>query len=495
MERQIIRITKYSEVHFKAHIDKAQLYEIREKMSFYAKDYKHTPRYKIGIWNGKIPFIDKDGLFPIGLLPLFVDVCDKLLYDVSFNFNKDEFGEKISDETLQAFFEIVFPPENEIFPRDYQQEAVLKAIRIGRGVLNLATAAGKSLIVYCMVRYLIAKNRNVLIIVPNVSLVEQIFSDFKNDYGYEKANDNICLNYSGKEIDLNKKVLLTTWQSVYKHPESFFERFDAIIVDEAHSMQGKSLSEIGRKCVNAKFRIGLTGTMPQNEADFNTVVGYLGPVIQQVKSKELIEKGVISQIKIKNLILKYPDEMRIKRGTYQREVDDINSYKNRNLALDYIIKNCKDDENILILVSKIDHLRDTKLYLEKKFKNKKIYEIYGDTDADIREEIRKRLEKDSGSILVATYGTFSTGSNVKKLHHIVLFSSYKSQIKVLQSIGRGLRKHESKEFVTVWDCVDEIKYNYDKKKCKNWTYQHWEKNRLEYYQEQEFKYENYYLDI
>ena len=173
--------------------------------------------------------------------------------------------------------------------------------------------------------------------------------------------------------------------------------------------------------------------------------------------------------------------MRIKRGTYQREVDDINSYKNRNLALDYIIKNCKDDENILILVSKIDHLRDTKLYLEKKFKNKKVYEIYGETDADVREEIRKSLEKDSGSILVATYGTFSTGSNVKKLHHIVLFSSYKSQIKVLQSIGRGLRKHESKEFVTVWDCVDKLDYIYDKKKCKNWTYQHWEKNRLEYY--------------
>ncbi len=494
--KEIIRISKIDEVFLKAHINTTQYREISKKLSFFANNYKHHPKYKLGVWNGRIIFIDREGMFPIGLLYNFIKICDGLDYDVSFDFDtKTLVGDNINEELLQKFFQIVFPQDKNIFPRDYQQESIFKAIKAGRGILNLATSSGKSLIIYCLIRYLIAKNKKILIIVPNVSLVEQLFSDFKNDYGWDNAFQNVCLNYSGKELDITKNVLLTTWQSIYKFPRQFFENYEAVIVDEAHAMQGKSLSEIGKKCFNASYRYGLTGSLPQNEADLHTVLGYLGPVIHKIKSIELIEKGVISKIKIKNLILKYPESMRHARSNYQKEVDDINSYENRNSAIDYIIKNSKDDENILFLMTKIDHLRSTKMYIESKFKNRKVYEIYGQTDAEVREEIRKNLEKDSGAILVATYGTFSTGSNVKKLHHVVLFSSYKSQIKILQSIGRGLRKHESKEFVTIYDVVDDLKYTDGKKKFKNWTYLHWEKNRLAYYDEQQFEYENYYLEI
>jgi superfamily II DNA or RNA helicase len=351
------------------------------------------------------------------------------------------------------------------------------------------------LIIYSLVRYLIAKKKKIIIIVPSISLVEQLFSDFKNDYGWSKAFENVCLNYGGQELDTSKNVLLTTWQSVYKRSEEFFGQYSALIVDEAHSMQGKSISEIGRKCVGASFRIGLTGTLPENEADFHTVTGFLGPVIHKVMSKELMDKGILSQIKIKNLILKYPEEMRHARSSYQKEVDDISKYENRNIAIDYVINAAKPKENILILVTKIELLRSVKVYIEKKFKGRKVYEIYGKTDADVRETIRKSLEKDDGAILVASYGTFSTGANVKKLHHIVLFSSYKSQIKVLQSIGRGLRTHESKDFVTIFDVVDNLQYTDGKKKYKNHVYRHWTDNRLKYYEEQQFDYENYYLDI
>lgn len=495
MNKQIIRITKTDEVYFKAHIDQTQYREISPKLSFFANNYKHSPKYKMSIWSGKISFIDREGNFPIGLLPNLILICDKLGYDVSLDFDKKSFGDSISEETLQSFFEIVFPQEKNIFPRDYQQEAVLRAIKAGRGILNLATSSGKSLIIYCLVRYLIAKKKKILIIVPNISLVEQLFSDFKNDYGWDNAFQNVCLNYSGKEIDLTKNVLLTTWQSIYKFPREFFEKYDALIVDEAHSMQGKSLSEIGKKCFNCSFRIGLTGSLPQNEADLHTVLGYLGQVIHKIKSHELIEKGVISNIKINNLILKYPDSMRHGRSNYQREVDDINAYKDRYKAIDYIIERCKPEENVLILITKIDYLREVKMYIESKFKQRKVYEIYGATDGEAREEIRKKLEQESGAVLVASYGTFSTGANVKKLHHVVLFSSYKSQIKILQSIGRGLRKHESKEYMNLWDVVDQLSYNDGRKKFKNWTYLHWEQNRLKYYDEQQFEYENYYLEI
>ena len=187
--------------------------------------------------------------------------------------------------------------------------------------------------------------------------------------------------------------------------------------------------------------------------------------------------------------------MRHGRSNYQKEVDDINAYKDRYKAIDYIIERCKPEENVLILITKIDYLREVKMYIESKFKQRKVYEIYGATDGEAREEIRKKLEQESGAVLVASYGTFSTGANVKKLHHVVLFSSYKSQIKILQSIGRGLRKHESKEYMVLWDVVDNLIHNDGKKKFKNWTYLHWEQNRLKYYEEQQFEYENYYLEI
>lgn len=491
----IIRLTKENEVFFKAHLNREQYLEFRTFLSHYADNYKFQPMFRSGMWDGKIYFVDKFGRFPIGLLGKFLEFCDRFKYDCSFDFPEKDFGEKISDEVLSNYFDVLFPPEKNIYPRDYQQEAVAKAIRNGRGVLNLATSSGKSLIIYCMIRYLIAKGRKTLIIVPNISLVEQLFSDFHNDYGWTNAMNHVCLNYGGKNIDLQKEVLLTTWQSVYKNSESFFGKFDAVILDEAHTMKGKSIQEIGVKCVNAKFRIGLTGTMPKNEADFLTIVGYLGPVIHKIMSKELIDKGVISQIKIKNLILNYPESMKLARVNYQAEVDDINDYKNRNKALNFIVDSAKPKENILILVTKIEHLLQVKKYLESQYPEKKIYEIYGKTEGDVREEIRKCLEKDDGSILVASYGTFATGSNVKKLHHIVLFSSYKSQIKVLQAIGRGLRKHETKECVMIWDCVDKMLYSDGRKTYKNWTYVHWEQNRLKYYDEQSFQYENLYFDI
>lgn len=489
-----IELTKFNEVYFQAKLDRSQYYELKKFFSWKAENYKFHPKYRSGLWLGDVCFLDKDYKFPIGLLKLFFEFCEKFSYEPFLNFNKS-FGENISEEFLSSFFDVIFKPEGNIYPRDYQQEAVLRAIQNGRGILNLATSSGKSLIIYCLIRYLIAKNKKVLIVVPNISLVEQLFSDFKNDYGWENAFQNICLNYGGKELDAQKPILLTTWQSIYKLPEEFFHDFDALLIDETHQLKAKSISEIASKCVNANFRIGLTGTLPEGDCEKNTIIGYLGPVIHKVMSKELIDKGVISQIKIRNLILNYPEKMRIARANYQKEVDAINSYENRNKALDYVLENVKEKENVLVLVTKIEHLKTIKEYLKNKYPGKKVYDIYGSTDGEAREEIRKRLEKEDDCILVASYGTFSTGSNVKKLHHIVLYSSYKSQIKVLQSIGRGLRKHESKEFVTIWDVVDNMKYTDGRKTYKNWTYLHWEQNRCKYYDEQFFDYNNEFLNI
>jgi superfamily II DNA or RNA helicase len=281
-----ITLKKYDDVYFQAILDKPQYFELRKFLTFKAKDYLFSPKFKAGIWDGNITYLDKDGKFPIGLYSKFCEFCEKFSYKHILDFPKNSFGNKMSDETLESFLDVVFSPDVNIYPYDHQIEAISKAIQFGRGVLNLATSSGKSLIIYSLVRYLLARNKRLIIIVPNISLVEQLYSDFKNDYGWENAGKHVCLNYGGKQLDLSKSILLTTWQSVYKNDDQFFSVFDSLIVDEAHSMKGKSISEIGKKCSKADFRIGLTGTMPENEADFSAVVGYLGPVIQKIKNQK-----------------------------------------------------------------------------------------------------------------------------------------------------------------------------------------------------------------
>jgi len=194
------------------------------------------------------------------------------------------------------------------------------------------------------------------------------------------------------------------------------------------------------------------------------------------------------------LIMRYPEHMKTYRGSYQTEINDINSYKDRNKALDHIIEHTEDGFNSLVLVSRLEHLYEVVCYLEKKYKNHRIYEIHGDILPSRREEIRKKIELEGNVILVGTYATMSVGINIKKIHNVVFFSSYKSEVKVIQSIGRGLRKHDSKDCMVLWDCVDDLRYKEDRKTIKNYCYKHWEK-RKEFYEEQQFEYSDSSINI
>jgi superfamily II DNA or RNA helicase len=299
--------------------------------------------------------------------------------------------------------------------------------------------------------------------------------------------------YNGKEIS-NKNVLISTYQSLAKKTQTFFSKFDVVITDEAHTISGISIQNIMKSCVNAEYRIGLTGTLPSGEATKWTLFGYLGPVVYTLKSKELIEQGILSKITINNLILKYPNTMLKSRMDYQQEVKDIIEYENRNKALDYIIEKSDKTHNTLILVQRIEHLKDVKEYLETKYKEYSVYDYYGDSLPEYRELIRKQTEVKGSVIIVGSFATMSTGINIKRLHNIVFFASYKSEIKIIQSIGRGLRKHETKEQMILWDCVDDLRYREGNKMIKNYTYKHWI-NRKEYYQEQGFSYSDITLNI
>lgn len=488
-----IIISKLNEVFLKIDSSRATTKELKEFFVCKAPNFMFHPMYKSGVWNGNLYYFNTvDHTLPIGLLPKLIKFCQQYGYEYEFNFSRKDFGDTVTEEFMDKFYEYIFPPETNIFPRDYQQEATLAGLNSGRCVLELCTSSGKSVIIYSLIRYMLAKGIDVLLVVPTVSLVEQMYSDFQ-DYGWKDLDKYVDKLYSGQKTS-DKKVLISTWQSIHKRDISFFSRFGALLCDETHTLTGLSLQDIAKKCINAKYRIGLTGTMPKEEANRMTIEGYLGPVSYVLKAKELMDRDIISQLQIKNLLMKYPNDLRIARPSYQQEVHDILEYQERNKALEYIIDRSADGHNSLILLHRIEHLRIVKEYLEKNFPNHIIYDIFGDTLPQRREEIRKRIENEGNVILVSTFATMSTGVNIKKLHNIIFFASYKSMIKILQSIGRGLRKHDTKEFVTVWDCVDDLRYRQGGKSIKNYCFKHWEQ-RKEYYLEQEFTFSDTSIEI
>lgn len=496
MNDEVIYLNKVNEVFFQLDMTKGQAMELKEMLSFYAPNYKYHPQFKAGFWNGKIPFFNtKDSLLPIGLLPYFVDYCEQFKYPFIFNFDRtEEFGSDVTEERFNAFIDMVFPPDGHIYPRYYQQEAIYKVLTNKRGVTVIPTGGGKSVTQYAIIRYLLAMGKNILLVVPSISLVEQMFSDFES-YGWTDAKDYCNLIYAGKSFDQNKKVTISTWQSIYNKSPAFFKNFTGLMVDEVHLGSGKSISTICSMCVNADYRIGLTGTMPKDSASVATIVGYLGPVMYKLGTKELMDQGVLSQIEIRNVIAKYPEKMCIQRMDYATEQKDIFEYTNRTKKIINKIEPHMNGKNTLILVQRIEHLKEVRDYIVDNYQNFKVYTIYGEIKPEERERIRKLVDFEENIVLVCTYSTMSTGINIKRLHNVVFFASYKSEVKVLQSIGRGLRTHESKDKMILWDVVDDMRYKNNGKMVKNYSYNHWEKFRLAYYEEQSFEYTNETINI
>lgn len=483
-----ITLSKINEVYLKVNASRSMLMNLYDFFSEYAENYIFHPKYKQHFWDGKIRAFDKsNGFLPIGLLPKLSKYCKNNNIELIFDFDLDEFFTDIDDDVLYDLYDEVIPKDSELYPRDYQHNTILKSIRNKRGICRLATSAGKSFIQYLMCRWLLKQDRKILFIVPNITLVDQMYNDFI-EYGYSDIDNNVAKLHSQiKKTDFGLPVLLTTWQSLQNKGPKFFEKFDTLIIDEVHLSSGQTIQTICKYCVNADFRIGLTGTMPVNKATEQTIFGMLGPIIYDVTTKELIERGFASSVVIKNIMLKYDNSFKVNRN-YDEEMKFVTTFKPRFKVIDKIINATEKGKNTLILVHKIDHLEETYKELLDKYGNEySIYKIYGEVKATDREHVKVKMESEGNVILVATYSTLSTGWSVKRLHNIVFYSSYKSKIKILQSIGRGLRKHETKDSMVLWDVVDDLRYRYGSKEIDNYIYKHF-KSRKSYYDEQGFSY-------
>ena len=349
--------------------------------------------------------------------------------------------------------------------------------------------SGKSFSIYMLSRYLLEMEKRILIIVPSVSLVTQLNSDFmKYNWDYDEQP---ALIFSGQDKYQDKMLTITTWQSVYKMSEEFFSKFDAVLCDEAHGATSISIKSILGKCKKAEYKIGFTGTMHEHESDIMTTVGYIGPVIYELKTKDLIDNKHVSDLTIVNTFVRYTDQdvINCKERSYQSELDYINEDKRRMGVLDIVIKTARPkEENILILCTNKEPLFEVEKYLRDKYGDEFEIKLYhGDVKATNREIIREEMEVTKKCILLGTYGSLSTGVSIKRLHHVVLFSSYRSKIKVLQSIGRGLRLHESKTKMIVWDVIDDLSFV---NRNGNVTYNHlmkqWIEDRMRYYKDQGF---------
>lgn len=482
-----ITISKLNEVTAILKCSDSQAMEMYNYFAEYAPNYIWHPRYKAGFWDGKLRFFNKQTKqLPFGLLPNLARFCAKFQYSIEFEFDPATLSGKFPEDDLYKVYDDIFSLESGIYPRDYQHNSILKSLNSCRGINRLSTGAGKSVIIYTLSRIYTAQKKKTILIVPNVSLVEQMYSDFKL-YSGKDPSDYATKLYAGQNPDFNKPVLITTWQSIQTKHQDFFKKYDSLLIDECHQSKSTVLQDICKKCVNAKNRLGFTGTMPDNPADKMTIVGALGPVIYDLAAKTLMEREVLAQIKIKNIVLDYPQEYRVPGRSFDSEQDLVYSLKRRNQVLLEVFKQIPKTENVLILVHKIDHLKEIETFLNINGR-KKVEIIYGEVNALDRERIRNDMDSVEGMDLVASYGTLSTGISVKRIHHIIFFSSYKSKIKILQSIGRGLRTHSSKEHMTLWDIVDDLRYTYQGKKVDNYIYRHW-KSRKSYYDEQGFGHE------
>jgi superfamily II DNA or RNA helicase len=289
---------------------------------------------------------------------------------------------------------------------------------------------------------------------------------------------------AGAEKDIHKQIVISTWQSIYKLPKQWFDQFDSVFFDECHQAKAESINFIGQKLTKAWFRIGTTGTLDQAQAHRLSIEGILGPAIQFIQTKGLMNKGLLAKLGIDCLLLKYTEEEKqfIKKQRYADEIKWIVTNDKRNEFIKELALRTKG--NTLILFNYVEtHGKPLASLLEAAGTNRKVYLIHGKTDADAREYIRKIIDTEKDAILVASFGTTSAGINIVNLDNIIFASPTKSVIRLLQSIGRGLRVSEKKKTLKVYDIVDDLCW----KSHKNHVYRHFEE-RVKIYKKEKFDY-------
>lgn len=471
-----INIKKVNEVYLYIEAEKSIRDELGRYFSIYVDGWrfmrKKNPR--LYNWDGKIKLYNKKtSQIYYGLLKDIIIFAKDRNYDISIDRHiKENYANNLN-------FDSYIKKLNEEFPfklRDYQIDSFKYAIKNQRSIIVSPTSSGKSAIIYMIVKYLLDNNlaNKILLFVPVTTLVNQMTGDFK-EYGCKYPIHNIT---AGKDKVSTKSIYISTWQSIYTLQKEYFHEFDTIIQDECHigvnanPKENKAIKYILENCINAKYRVGFTGTLRCSKDKLLSIQGLFGNIYYAVKTKELMDRKQVSNLKINIVKLKYTEEeckmMRKEKNNneakeivWQKEIAYVEQHEKRNLFVVNFI-NTIVKKNTLVLFR---HIKHGKFIYENlaKITDKQIYYIDGQTSTEEREEIRKLMEKENNIILVASLGTFSMGVNIKNLHILFFVSPIRSEIAVNQSLGRGLRLHAKKNKLLLFDIADD--FNIGAYKC------------------------------
>lgn len=379
---------------------------------------------------------------------------EKFAEDRNFTveYSLDQFDKDFSEHEARDFIKSLKLPAH-IEPRDYQVHAFVKAVRKYRLLTVSPTASGKSFIIYLLTRHL---NLPTLIITPTINLVDQMIGHF-NEYGYN-TEKNVQQIYAGLDKTITKLITISTWQSIYDLPKEYFTAFGCVVVDECHHAQASSIRGIMENATAVNYRYGFTGTLDEIPTHRLVLEGLFGEVHQVVTTRELIEQGHVADLEIKVLILKYPDavcQVISKMREYNDQMEFIVTNELRRRYLNNLVLSLKG--NAIVLFRYVDKHGKVIFSDLKKASPNPVHYISGETDVDTREQIRAALAGQEDADLVGSYGCVSTGFDSPSLKHVIFGSPYKSKIKVLQSIGRGLRKYNGQKLI-VYDIVDDLSH-------------------------------------
>ena len=477
-----LTIEKVNEVYLKITTEPHVEHELKDRFTFEVPNKKFMPQYRSKYWDGYVHLYNlKTKRIYVGLLDKIIAFCENSGYTYNFRENKFyglpfEVNDEVNKEGVKGFMGAISP---DITPRDYQIDGVYDALRYNRKLLISPTGSGKSFMIYCVVRYHVAKKNRILLVVPTTSLVEQMYKDFQQ-YGWDVENHCHRI-YAGRERVNTNEVTITTWQSVYQLDKKFFEEYDVVIGDEAHLFKSKSLVGIMDKLADAKYRYGFTGTLDGSQTHKWVLEGLFGPSYKVTGTKKLQDEGYLASLDIQCLVLKYKPQ---KFDTYEDEIQFLIGHEKRNNFISNLTVDMKG--NTLVLFARVEK-HGAVLYelINNKVKgDRKVFFIHGGVDAENREQVREITEREEDAIIVASYGTFSTGINIKKLHNVIFASPSKSRVRNLQSIGRVLRKGKDKTKAKLYDIADDLTIG----SRKNYTLNHFIE-RIKTYVSEQFNYD------
>jgi superfamily II DNA or RNA helicase len=477
------------------HDSKGELKDLQMYFKKRQKGYFHSILYQRKIWDGYDKFIDLDYKIGVGLWKEILNFGNKYDYEVEILGLTDLLNLDFTKDKSDKFAAVLLDGTNpQIYPYDYQLEAFHRALKYKFCSQELATSAGKTLVFFMYLSFLkrkgiITKDKKALLVVPRLGLVNQTADKFEKDYQTGLIPWNI-LRIGGKNKFSQKKfdecdLVISTYQSIMLEntdppkkgkkiergmkPE-FFKNFSVICIDEAHTSRGDSIRDILLASTNVEYKLGLSGTIQIEEAfsDFFKIQEYLGPLSMVVKANFLIANDHSPTVLVKMLSLKYPisepfvakyAELKEHGGIagkmmYEMEKEFIISYEPR---INFITSLCeKLPGNKLVLFINVKDKYGQRIQDSIREKNPNVYYIDGGVKEGDRTDYTEVMEAGKGIVLIASYGTFSTGIDLKNVNYIILAESYKSEITIRQSIGRGMRKLEGKLKITILDLIDDL---------------------------------------